>query len=403
VVISWNVRVSGPLVDCLAGLRSNLLSQGYKPQSCLKLLRLTGHLSRWLEENDLEAQDLTDEHAADFLRSRRDRGYTELLGRRALKPIRRYLVEAGVIPVPATEAAKLPPLEQLVIEYEGFLLRERGLSAPVVRVYTKQAQRFLLDGSSFGDLDLASLDGAQVKQFVLERARGSSFHQTRNVLTGLRSFLGFLRMRGHIARDLTGAVPKVAGWRLASLPKYLPPEQVHAIIESCDRRTTIGRRDYAALLLLARVGLRAGEVAGLSLDDVDWRESILTIRGKGGRTDRLPLSAEVGAALASYLRRRQPRTDCRSLFLKACAPRTKLGKVAVTEIVRRACKRAGLPLVGAHRLRHSAATLMLRKGATLDEVAQVLRHRHLATTAIYAKVDHRRLQELAQPWPGGAA
>ena len=174
-----------------------------------------------------------------------------------------------------------------------------------------------------------------------------------------------------------------------------------AIIDSCDRRTTIGRRDAAVLLLLVRVGLRAGEVAGLNLDDVDWREGVLIIPGKGGRQDRLPLPTEVGAALASYLRRRRRRTDCRSLFLASRAPYARLSRVAVTSIVHYACKRAGLPVVGAHRLRHTAATVMLRKGASLDDVSQVLRHQHRATTAIYAKVDYRRLRELAQPWPGG--
>ena len=175
-----------------------------------------------------------------------------------------------------------------------------------------------------------------------------------------------------------------------------------AIVTSCDRRSSVGRRDYAVLLLLARMGLRAKEVASLSLDDVNWREGILLIRGKGGREDRMPLLEEVGSALASYLRRRR-KTSWRSLFLGHHVPHGPLGSSAVTSIVRDACKRAELPPVGAHRLRHSAATTMLRRGATLDEIAQALRHRHHATTAIYAKVDHCRLRELAQPWPGGAA
>jgi len=256
-----------------------------------------------------------------------------------------------------------------------------------------------VNSSPAGGLDLCRLDGATVKRYVLESSRGSNVERTRATLTGLRSFLRFLHLRGDIATDLRGAVPKIAGWRMASLPKYLAPEQVKAIVESCDRRCTLGRRDYAVLLLLARMGLRAKEVAALSLDDVDWSEGILLIRGKAGREDRMPLLAEVGSALASYLQRRR-KTSCRSMFLRHRAPYTPLGTSAILCIVRRACERAQLPPVGAHRLRHSAATTMLRRGATLEEISQVLRHRHHATTAIYAKVDHCRLRELAQKWPG---
>jgi site-specific recombinase XerD len=236
----------------------------------------------------------------------------------------------------------------------------------------------------------------------MESSRESNVDQTRATLTGLRSFLRFLQLRGDIAMDLRGAVPKIAGWRMASLPKYLPSEQLNAIVESCNRRSTIGRRDYAVLLLLARMGLRAKEVAALSLDDVDWREGIMFVRGKGGREDCMPLLAEVGSALASYLRWRR-KTSQRSLFLCHRAPHLPLSSGAVIAIVQRACERAQLPIVGAHRLRHSAATTRLRQGATLEEISQTLRHRHHATTAIYAKVDHCRLRELVQPWPGGAA
>jgi site-specific recombinase XerD len=298
-------------------------------------------------------------------------------------------------------AEPLTPLEQLLSEYEGSLIHDRGLTDNVARIYRNVAGQLLVETSPSGELDMSPLDGATVKRYVLGHSRGSSLYRTRTMLIGLRSFLRFLHLRGNIAMDLRGAVPKMAGWRMASLPKYLAPEQVNTIVESCDRRTTVGRRDYAVLLLLARMGLRAKEVATLCLDDVNWREGIMLIRGKGLRVDRMPLLAEVGSALASYLRRRRKST-WRFVFLCDHAPHAPLHSNSVTAIVGRACERAQVPPVGAHRLRHSAATTMLRRGATLDEISQTLRHRHHATTAIYAKVDHCRLRELARPWPGGA-
>ena len=403
MVVSYHVRISGPLVGYLPSLQGDLLSQGYTPLSCQNLLHLTSHLSRWLEEESLQAQDLTDEVADAFAVARRKQGYTQFLTRSALRPIRRHLLAVGVTPVATPVMVERTPVDCLVADYEGHLCHERSLTPSVVRTYATVARQLIVEHSKCGESDIASLNAAEVLQFVHGQSHGSSLNQMRRMLTSLRSFLRFLYGRGDLAMDLTGAVPEVAGWRLASLPKYVSPQQVKAIIDSCDRRTTMGRRDSAILLLLARLGLRAGEVAGLNLDDVDWREGFLIIPGKGGRQDRLPLPTEVGAALVSYLRRRRRHTVCRSLFLAVRAPYARLSSSAVTVVVYRACKRAGLPVVGAHRLRHTAATVMLRKGASLDEISQVLRHRHLATTAIYAKVDHRRLRELAQPWPGGVA
>ncbi len=393
------VRISGPLADRIAELGSDLLRQGYTVLSCRNVLRLASHLSRWLEAQGLGLRDLSDEQVNSFLCARRAEGYTQWLSQRGLVPIRRFLAQAGLLP-DSPPPAPLTSLEQLLTDYEGSLVHDRGLTPRVAQIYRTVARQLLMATSR--ELDPSSLDGAAVKRYVLESSRESNVDRTRATLSGLRSFLRFLQLRGDIATDLRGAVPKIAGRRMASLPKYLPPEQVNTIVESCDRRSTIGRRDYAVLLLLARMGLRAKEVAALSLEDVDWREGIVFIRGKGGREDRMPLLAEVGSALASYLRRRR-KTSQRSLFLCHRAPHPPLSSGAVINIVQRACERAQLPIVGAHRLRHSAATTMLRRGATLEEISQTLRHRHHATTAIYAKVDHCRLRELAQPWPGGAA
>ncbi len=215
--------------------------------------------------------------------------------------------------------------------------------------------------------------------------------------------VGFFYLRGELTTDLVGAVLGVANWRQASLPKGLPHKEVQQLLRSCDRRTHGGRRDFAILLLLVRLGFRSCEVAALELDDILWTQGELVVRGKRLREDRLPLPCDVGEALVAYLRRVRPQTRCRTLFLTSRAPLQGLSASAVRHIVRRAWMRAGLPPTGSHRLRHTVATEMLRKGASLSEIAQVLRHRYVDTTAIYAKVDRRALRDLAQPWPGGAA
>jgi integrase len=221
-------------------------------------------------------------------------------------------------------------------------------------------------------------------------------------VTALRALLRYLYLEGRLAADLTGAVPAVAGWRLRGLPSALAADQVPRLLRSCDRRRAIGRRDHAVLLLLVRLGLRAGEVAGLRLDDIDWPAGEVLIRGKGRREDRLPLPADVGAALAHYLRTSRPRTTARQVFLGTRAPRRALSPAAVSTIARQAGRHAGLPATSAHRLRRTAATALLRGGASLDEIAQVLRHRSPDTTAIYAKVDRRALRAVIRPWPGAS-
>jgi integrase/recombinase XerD len=214
--------------------------------------------------------------------------------------------------------------------------------------------------------------------------------------------LAYLHVTGLVAAPLRWAVPGVADLRGRSLPRALEPEAVAALLASCDRRRTVGRRDYAIVFLLVRLGLRAGEVAPMRLGDIDWRAGEILVRGKGGRQDRLPLPTDVGAALASYLQRR-PRIESRAVFIRMQAPVGPLTRRGVSGVVTGACARAGVPPAGAHRLRHTAATQMLRAGCSLPEIAQVLRHQQLRTTAVYAKVDHAALRTLALPWPGGAA
>jgi integrase/recombinase XerD len=224
----------------------------------------------------------------------------------------------------------------------------------------------------------------------------------KRMVTALRSLLGFLHVEGHIGQPL--AVPSPAGWTQAGLPRALDGDQVAALLASCDPRTRTGRRDLAILTLLARLGLRAGEVAALRLDDIDWRRGEITVRGKGNRHDRLPLPADVGQRIVAYLQDRSPGTaQGRTVFVRAQAPYRPLASNAVTTVVACAGRRAGLGVIGAHRLRHSAATAMLRSGGSLTEIGQTLRHARPLTTAIYAKVDIEALRQLARPWPGDSA
>jgi integrase len=220
----------------------------------------------------------------------------------------------------------------------------------------------------------------------------------RDLVCALRSLVRYLHLAGLITTPLVWAVPSVADLRDRTLPRGLEPAAVRGLLASCDRRRMVGRRDFAILLLLSRLGLRAGEVAAITLDDLDWRAGMLLVHGKGSREDTLPLPTDVGEAIVSYLRRR-PRCECRALFLRVTAPRQGLNRCTVAWVVRAACDRAGLPRVGAHRLRHTAATQMLQAGASLPEIGQVLRHREQKTTAIYAKVDRAALRALARPWP----
>jgi len=283
--------------------------------------------------------------------------------------------------------------------YRVFLVDERGLAAESVRCYLLDARVFLTQLPDPLGVALAGLSAGQVTGFVLGYCRGRNTWSAKAMVTGLRSLLRFLHVAGLVPVPLVGAVPSVASWRGASLPRGLTVGQVTAMLGSCDLDTVVGRRDHAVLVMLARLGLRTVEVAGLGLDDVDWRSGHLLVRGKGDRVERLPLPVQVGQVLVDYLRDRSG-GDCRALFVRVHAPRVGLTATAVRQIVARACARAGLPRLGAHRLRHTLATDMLRAGTPLAHVGQVLRHRSQLSTSLYAKVDFGALGELARPWPG---
>jgi integrase/recombinase XerD len=298
------------------------------------------------------------------------------------------------------------PLEQeaavdrVLAGYRRYLLLERGLSETTAACYEPRARLFLSQCEGLEGLGLDRLTAADVSGFLVRECplRGAASAQL--LVAVVRSVLRFLHQAGLIAAPLEWAVPAVAAVRAGSLPRGLEPATVGALLGSCDRRQVAGRRDYAILLLLARLGLRASEIAGIALEDVGWRAGEIMVHGKGGRVDRLPLPVDVGEALVGYLERRPPGPDgCRAVFLKVIAPAGAMSRTAVSAVVRRACLRAGIPRVSSHRLRHMAASGMLRSGATLEEIGQVLRHRERQTTAIYARVDRAALGALALPWP----
>jgi site-specific recombinase XerD len=293
--------------------------------------------------------------------------------------------------------------EQLLLDrYQNYLVTERGMVEQGVLRWVQAAERFLADHPGLAD-GTAELRAAEVSAFCARELPQRAGSSAKNLAAALRCFLKFLHVEGLLAAPLAQAVPPVAGSVGAGLPRAVASATLTALLASCDRRTTTGRRDYAIMLLLARLGLRAGEVALLSLDDIDWANGELVVHGKGGRDERLPLPHDVGVAVAGYVRRGRPRAETRAVFLRAIAPAVGLTPGGVTSVVYTASDRAGVPRVGAHRLRHGCATEMLAAGASLGEIGQILRHAAVSTTAIYAKVDFVALRPLAQPWPRGAA
>jgi integrase/recombinase XerD len=399
---AWSrVLVAGPLAPYVRAFAEKLVGQGYAEFTVAEHVRLTAHLSRWLASQSLEVSDLTPFRVDEFLQLRRDVGYTDRISRRAVKPLLGHLGQMRLMPPSApsmpTDSAEVRLLER----YRRYLLDERGLVESTVHDYHRRARLFLSEHSGGSGLHLEDLTAAEVRQFVLRECHRRSVGSAQCLTKALRSLLRFLFVDGWTTAELASTVPSVASWRLSGLPRALAPDVVVRLLGGCNRATPTGRRDYAVLVLLARLGLRAGEVAALELGDFDWRRGEVLINGKGRRQEVLPLPVDVGEAVSDYLEHGRAHGGCRRVFLRARAPVGGVTVSVIEGIVRLACERVGLLTVGPHRLRHTAATEMLRGGATLSEIGQVLRHRSLATTAIYAKVDRAALRNLAQPWPGG--
>ncbi len=400
-----HVHVHGPLKPFAPGFVDWLARHGYTPLSATFQLNLMAHWDRWLTAQSTDLRRLSMTEVERFLTARRRAGYTQYLSAKAMAPVLASLREQGVVVMPRPTVPS-GPVDAVLARYREYLLRERGLGQATARGYVDAVRPFVRERVRPEGLTLpwASLDAADVIAFVVRHTPNQSRGTAKLTVTALRSLLGFLHVEGLITRSLTTAVPSVAGWRLAGLPKALQPAQVQALLASCDRRTRTGRRDFAVLTLLVRLGLRAGEVATLRLDDIDWRDGTVVIRGKGPQVESLPWPADVGEAVVAYLRRGRPATAVdRTVFVRVKAPHRALSSAGITNIVAAAARRAGLGVIHAHRLRHTTATQLLRAGAPLPEIGQLLRHRRALTTAIYAKVDRVALRTIARPWPGGLA
>lgn len=399
------VAVAGPLAPFVAAFESRLDELGYTPLTTVNVMRLMAHLSRWLDAGDMTAADLTSRRVEQYFQERRAAGRTGSTSPRSLAALLGLLGSLGVLP--ANEPAPPPcsASEALLASFHSYLLEERALASCTAAAYVQRARRFLAGytaGAGFTGAGLAGLTAADVTRAVLRESTAGSVGSAQFFVVALRAFLRFCFLEGLVAGDLSAAGLTVTGRRRPGLPKGISQADAAALLESCDRRRSDGRRDYAVLIILLRLGLRAGEVAALTLADLDWRAAEMVVHGKGRREDRLPLPGDVGTAIAAYLQQGRPETGRREVFLRAVAPIGALGRGGVSSIVRRACARAGVAPVGAHRLRHTLACEMVRAGVALPEISQVLRHRSATSTAIYARVDLDQLRVLAQPWPTGA-
>jgi integrase len=379
------------------GYRVWLLERGYSPGSVEHELRFLSVLGRWMAAEDLGVGQFDGEVIAAFVEAHRVKGRFAAVVARGSRSLPIYLRELGV--VGPERGGPLTPLGALIEEYRAWLVGARGLAPLTVARYVTLATRFLGERVTMRDeLGVKDLSGEQVTAFLLRECERLSVDSAKGKVGELRSLLRFLFVRGFTLLALGESVPPVASWRDTRIPRAVPPADVERLIVSCDRSTLDGARDRAIVLLLARLGLRSIEVARLELSDLDWRAGELLVR-KGGREDRLPLPDDVGTALAEYLTVRG-RREFRRVFLTLRAPTRPIRPDLVGEVVRRACERAGVAEFTPHRLRHALASEMLAQGASLQEISQVLRHRHVSTTAIYAKVDLERLRQVALPWPG---
>ena len=396
---------TGPLASHVEGFAAQLWCKGYTQNTVRAKCDLLADLSRWLERRRLSLAALDEGRLRQFQATRRRRAKARRGDPATGEQFLKYLRDRDDIAAPA-EKIDRTPTARLTRDFEEFLHSERGLSRSTVVSYLPVVRCFLDERFGRKALRLEQLRPQDLHGFILREVQRVSRSHGKRTVTALRLFLRFVLQRGAIHTDLALTLPGVASWRLSHLPKSLPREQVERLLACCDRSTTTGKRDYAILLLLARLGLRGGEVLAMTLEDLDWERGEIVVRGKGQRLERLPLPADVGAALTCYLCDVRPACGTRRVFVRMKAPQQGLaGPVAICCVVRRALRRAGLDpeFKGAHLLRHSLATDLLRRGASLGEIGQLLRHRQPTTTQIYAKVDIAALRGIALPWPGGAS
>jgi site-specific recombinase XerD len=397
-------RIQGnPLEFHLRMFATSLKEAGYQDRAMQSKLALLADLGLWLVRRGLAVTSHLDEELLEVFVK-----HSEQVRRGDLKTLQQFLDhlrKRGVV----SDRKLVPeqsPLADILSRYEQHLRSERSLASATIFNYLSFARQFLVGRFSEGPFLLKEMKPSDISDFVLRRGRGMSVGTAKIMTTAFRSFFRHLFQKGELQANLAASVPTAADRRLSTVPKYLSPEEVERVLKACNRSTATGRRDHAILLLLARLGLRAGEVVALELEDINWRAGELLVRGKGLLHDRMPLPADVGEALASYLRRDRPACQTRRLFVCRRAPHRGFARSwTVSSIVRRALLRADLdpPFKGAHLFRHSLATSLLHYGAKMEEIGEVLRHRDPGTTEIYAKVDFASLRSLTQPWPTGGA
>lgn len=408
-IISEDVVLSqpleGPLSAHIAGFAKWVSDKGYALYSRHRQVRLAARFSRWLGEEGISASNIESEHVIRYLRTHARQVKVARGDAAALRYFLDFLQRQGVIRLQRISPHSLSPIEQVVQEFQRYLLDDRALAPSTAVNYSPFVQDFLRGCFGEGRVELSQLCAGDVIRFVQRQAGRLHLKRTKLLTTALKSFLHYLSYRGEILHDLSEAVPTVANWSMTSIPRAISPDQVRRLLASVNRHKAVGRRDYAILLLLARLGLRASEVAGIALEDIDWSAGTLAVRRKGGHHSILPLSTEVGAAIAAYLQDGRPKNNsCRSVFLRGRAPvKGFVGPVAITSVVKNNLSRAGIKAAtkGAHQFRHGLATDMLRHGASLLEIGELLGHRSPETTRIYTKVDFNALRPLALPWPGG--
>lgn len=395
----------GPIADYVGLFAESLRLQGYSLHSIHRQVFLAACLSRWLKQKGIELSRIGSKHPALYLQYRARHVRPNSGDVASLRHLIDFLRSKGVIPDEKRSVFRPTSVEIYAQRFEQYLLDVRALARATIISYVPFIRSFLEDRFGSGRVTLSHLCAGDVVRFVQRQAPRLHLKRAKLMTTALRSFLRFARYLGEVTLDLAAAVPIVANWSMTSIPRAIHPDLVRQLLASIDRRTAIGRRDYAVLLLLARLGLRSSEVVCLELDDIDWKTGRVYVHGHGAPQLELPLPTEVGKAIVAYLRHGRPHSTSRRVFLRAKAPiRGFQGASGIGSIVRHSLQRAGInaPTTGAHQFRHGLATEMLRQGASLSEIGELLGHRHPQTTKIYAKVDLDALRSLALPWPGGA-
>lgn len=408
VVINSQVVLSrvpeGPIAPYLGRFADSLDATGYAVKWIHRQILLGSYFSRWLGQKSVAVQDITSDHLTRYLQYRARRVQPRCGDHAALVHLVDFLRREGVVPEERLAVPEPFSVDHHVRAYEVYLREARALATVTIVNYVPFVRDFLKHRFGARSVELSRLSAADVVRFVRHQAPRLHRKRAKLMTTALRSFLSYARFRGEVDADLAAAVPVVPSWSMASIPRAIGSEQVHQVLASIDRRTATGRRDYAIVLLLARLGLRSGEVASLQLDDIDWNVGQLSVHGKSGHRNKLPLPADVGRAIAAYLKSGRPPSTSRYVFLRARAPASAFqGGCAIGSIVRHHLLRSDVdaPTLGTHQFRHGLATEMLRGGASLGEIGDLLGHRHLQTTMIYTKVDIQALRKLALPWPGG--